>query len=303
MIIKKRFYYFETLFFFALIASSCENKDNELEKIDKTFVTKKSASMYSDPKKRDSIEEIPAFVNLKSSKKMSIKRAAGIKTTYFEVTFNNKKGWVSAIYLVEIKNKKTDLSEKNPKNSSNKKTDLSEKTPKNKDSNYFYSVQIGSFKDKKFASSLVIKTKKLGFDSRLEKFNGNSGNWYRVRIGKYKKKKEAVESVNNIRIKFPSEPWVVELSKNETKNETKKTLTQYYTVQIKSFKDYSKAKKFSNSITKTIKENIITPININNQIWYRVHTKNLKMISEAKNLSGKINKDLKVKSWISNTYK
>ena len=326
MIIIKKPYYFEILFLFILIIYGCSNENDEIEEIDKAFVTKKSASMYSHPKKRNPIDEIPAFVNLKSSKKMSIKRAAGMKTTYFEVSFNNKKGWVSAIYLAEIKNndknlseksssnKKSNLSEKSSSNkksnlseksSSNKKSNLSEKKPVDKDFNYPYSVQIGSFKDRDFASTLVKKTKKLGFDSRLEKFNGDSGNWYRVRVGKYKNKKEATESVNKIRIKFPSEPWVVEPSNNGKikKRKIKNELTQYYTVQIKSFKDYNKAKQFSNSISKIIKENIITPININNQKWYRVHTQDLKTISKAKNLSEKINEDLKIKSWISNTYK
>ena len=73
------------------------------EVIEKVFVTKKDAMLYNDSFERIVIDEIPAFIRVKTLEKILILDKSENERAYYKTTFNKKEGWVESKYLAETK--------------------------------------------------------------------------------------------------------------------------------------------------------------------------------------------------------
>jgi len=143
---------------FLLITSNCSKNKTITEEITETsFVTKKDAYLYGDIIEKTIIDEIPAFVKIKTIERTILIIDGGDNKTYYKTNFNKSNGWVESIYLANINQNKEDIKKASPypTQSLEKKPDIAiksklekklttKKTLKNtKNLNYF--IQVASF--------------------------------------------------------------------------------------------------------------------------------------------------------------
>ena len=173
-----------------------------------------------------------------------------------------------------------------------------------------FSVQVGSFKDSVYALNLAKNIKSLGFDTQLNQFYGNSGLWWRVRVGKYNSRGQANNVANIIRKTYPLEPWVVSIIGSPHPEKYQDIIeketgikTEYYTIQISSFKNRNNANSLAEKLNNAGYLSIVTIVDVKGEIWYRVRHGEYKMITVAKRVASELENKYKLSPWISNIYK
>ena len=308
--------------FIILFQYNCSKNEIVSETITETvFVTKKDAYLYGDIVEKNIIDEIPAFIKIKTKEKIILLNKSDNDKIYYKTNFNNKQGWIESKYLAEInKHKKknnnntppTTLSEKKPKILVKPKLDNDGpiKPPNKKKDDWNYFVQIASFKNKNNADKLVNDMIIPGTPFSIEKINTASGTFFRVVAGIYNNRIKADKIIKSIETKYPSLKPIVKTNKNTKKLITKQTpiynkngKTEYYTIQISSFENKNAAEKLAIKMTRQGFPSKVNEAWVRGKTWFRVQHGEYKMIAEAKQVSNKIKNKYKFDPWISNIYK
>ena len=312
-----------TLFipFIILFQYNCSKNETVSETITETvFVTKKDAYLYGDVLEKNIIDEIPAFIKIKTKEKIILLSKSNNDKIYYKTNFNNNQGWVESIYLAELnKDKKknnnnatTKLSEKKPKILIKPKldTDSIRKKPNKKKGDWNYFVQIASFKNKNNANKLVNDIIIPQTTFSIEKINTASGTFFRVVTGIYNDRIKTDQILKAIKNKYPSLKPIVKTNKNTKKRITKQKpvynknrKTEYYTIQISSFENKTAAEKLAKKMIRLGYPAKVTEAWVKGKTWFRVQHGEYKMIAEAKQVSNKIKSEFKFDPWISNIYK
>ena len=315
------------LFIFVIILSflflpySCDKNKTITEEITETnFVTKKDVYLYGDIIEKIIIDEIPAFVKIKTIEKTILIIDGGNDKVYYKTSFNNNSGWVESIYLANIDKDKKDSKRPPPTSQSlEKKSDTASKSKANnklpikipeniKDLNYF--IQIASFENHANAKKLLKKIQMQEIPLRIEKTGASSSLFFRLVSDIYLDRSIANNNLELIKTKYPSlSPLIItnttnnKLKRNQNSNNTKKGKTEYYTIQISSFKNKEAALKLSKMMTQAGYKSKITEAWVKGETWFRVQHGEYKMKAVAKQVSNKIKNTYKFDPWISNIYK
>ena len=307
--------------FIILFQYNCSKNEPVPKTITETiFVTKKDAYLYGNVVEKNIIDEIPAFIKIKTKEKITLLSKSNNDKIYYKTNFNNKQGWVESIYLAEInKDKKrnnnppsTKLSGVKPKILVKPKLDNdgSIKIPNKKKGDQNYFVQIASFKNKNNADKLVSDMSIPGEPFSIEKINTANGTFFRVVTDIYNNRIKADKIIKSIKTKYPSSKPIVKTNKNAKKLITKQNpiynkngKTEYYTIQISSFENKTAAENLAKKMTKLGYPSKVTEAWVRGKTWFRVQHGEYKMIAEAKQVSNKIKNKYKFDPWISNIYK
>lgn len=285
------------------------------ETVEITFVTKQDASLYGDVLNKEIIDEIPAFIKVNALEKIVVS-ATNNEKVYYKTIFNNKEGWLEAIYLADVKkdNNKKNIAIKKLKGSpttklnkaSEKKQNLSKTT-----SSENYYVQIASFKNEKNAK-ILFKDLSLGNISlSLEKIKSSDGSYfYKLISSGYTNKTQAINIIKTIKKKKPSLKPIIKFN-NRVKTslspgilkKDKKGKTEYYTIQLSSFENKKAAEDLAKKMTTLGYPSKVTEAWVKEKTWFRVQHGEYKMISVAKQVSIKLKKEFRFNPWISNIYK
>ena len=312
---------FAIIISFLFLPYSCSKNKTAIEEIAETdFVTKKDAYLYSDIIKKTIIDEIPAFVKIKTFEKKTLIIDGGNNKIYYKTDFNNSSGWVESIYLANVDQNKKDKIRPSPTTQSfEEKPDITikpkvdnklpVKTFGNKNNqNYF--IQVASFKNHENAKKLLKKIQTPETRLRVEKTGASDLVLFRLVSDIYQDKPSANNSLQSIKTKYPSlSPIIItntinnklEISKNS--NNSIKGKTEYYTIQISSFKNKEAALKLSKKMTEAGYKSKVTEAWVRGKTWFRVQHGEYKMKAVAKQVSNKIKNTYKFDPWISNIYK
>ena len=270
--------------------------------------------LFNNAFERVVIDEIPAFIKVKTLEKILILDKSENERTYYKTIFNKKEGWVESKYLAETKvesNLKDSAKEITKKNNKLKKQLAKNKKDtilKKQAGNYY--VQIASFKEEINAKRLYNSIQEENFELSLEKINSSTGLYYRVITEKYQTKKDAENVLNKIReknsklnpiIKNNTNVKSTKISKQIT--QTKNSKTEYYTIQLSSFEDRKAAEKLARKMTGLGYPSRVTEAWVKGKTWFRVQHGEYKMIAVAKQVSIKLKNKYKFNPWISNIYK
>ena len=167
---------------FLFLPYSCGKNETITEEIAETsFVTKKDSYLYGDIIEKTIIDEIPAFIKIKTVEKTILIFDGDKNKTYYKTNFNNNSGWVESIYLANINHDKEGIKEPSPypTQSLEKKPDIAiesnlekklanKKPPKNTNPlNYF--IQVASFRNHTNAKKLLKKIQTTEIPLRIEK--------------------------------------------------------------------------------------------------------------------------------------
>ena len=306
---------------FLFLPYSCSKNKTAIEEIAETdFVTKKDAYLYSDIIKKTIIDEIPAFVKIKTFEKKTLIIDGGNNKIYYKTNFNNSSGWVESIYLANVDQNKKDKIRPSPTTQSlEQKQDipikpkvdnkLPVKTFRNKNNqNYF--IQVASFKNHENAKKLLKKIQNTETTLRIEKIVGSGSIFFRLVSDIYQDKPSAYNSVKSIKTKYPSlSPIIItntinnKLKRGKDSNNSIKGKTEYYTIQISSFKNKEAALTLSKKMTEAGYKSKVTEAWVKGKKWFRVQHGEYKMKAVAKQVSNKIKNTYKFDPWISNIYK
>ena len=308
---------------FLLLPYNCEKNKTITEKITETsFVTKKDAYLYGDIIEKTIIDEIPAFVKIKTIEKTILIIDGVDNKTYYKTSFNNSNGWVESIYLANINQNKEGINKvsPHPTQALEKKTDIAiesklekklatKKPPKNtKNLNYF--IQVASFRNHTNAKKLLKKIQNTEIPLRVEKIGGSGSIFFRLVSDIYQDKPTANNSLQSIKTKYPSlSPIIItnttneKLERSKNSNNSIKGKTEYYTIQISSFKNKEAALKLSKRMTEAGYKSKVTEAWVKGKAWFRVQHGEYKMKAVAKQVSNKIKNTYKFDPWISNIYK
>ena len=312
---------FAIIISFLLLPYSCsKNKTTTEEIVETNFVTKKDVYLYSDIIKKTIIDEIPAFVKIKTLEKRTLIIDGGNNKIYYKTDFNNSSGWVESIYLENINvdqniNKKTSQLiqplEKKPNIKPKSKVDINLpiKAPgKNNNQNYF--IQIASFKNHTNAKKLLNRIQILEIPLRVEKTGTSNSIYFRLVSNIYQDRSIANNDLKLIKNKYPTLTPIIITNKANDKslritkyNNAKKGKTEYYTIQISSFKNKEAALKLSKKMTEAGYKSKVTEAWVKGKTWFRVQHGEYKMKAVAKQVSNKIKNTYKFDPWISNIYK
>ncbi len=232
----KTFLIITPLILFQLNCSKKEATYNIIDEIN--FVTKKDAYLYNDILEKNIIDEVPAFVKVKTIEKGILINKSENDKTYYKIIFNGKEGWIESIYLADLNKKITKKtkplindpnniikSEKISKSKEKTNTSKVEAIKKNNNKNYY--IQIASFKNENNALSLINKLKKSNIASSIEKIKSNGNVFYRVKTNFYKNKNKANEASIFIKRKHSTLNPLVRLHKNNKKLVKKNGKTEY----------------------------------------------------------------------------
>ena len=306
---------------FLLLPYNCEKNKTITEEITETsFVTKKDAYLYGDIIEKTIIDEIPAFVKIKTFEKKTLIIDGGNNKIYYKTDFNNSSGWVESIYLANVdQNKKdrirpaptTQSLEEKPDNTIKPKVDnkLPVKTFGNKNNqNYF--IQVASFKNHENAKKFLKKIQNTEIPLRIEKIGKSGSIFFRLVSDIYQDKHTANNILQSIKTKYPSlSPIIItnttnnKLERSKNSNNSIKGKTEYYTIQISSFKNKEAALKLSKRMTEAGYKSRVTEAWVKGKTWFRVQHGEYKMKAVAKQVSNKIKNTYKFNPWISNIYK
>ena len=306
---------------FILITSTshytCSNQNEILsqETVEITFVTKQDASLYRDVLSKEIIDEIPAFIKVNALEKIVV-NVTNNEKVYYKTIFNDKEGWLEAIYLADIKkdnNKKNialkKLKEKNA-TKLNKTSEKKQNLLKTTSSGNYY-LQIASFKNEKNAKNLFKDLSLSNISLSLEKIKSSEGSYfYRLISSGYINKTEAINIIKTIKKKNPSLKPIIKFN-NRVKTspspkilkKDKKGKTEYYTIQLSSFENKKAAENLAKKMTILGYPSKVTEAWVKEKTWFRVQHGEYKMISVAKQVSVKLKKEFKFNPWISNIYK
>ena len=73
----------------------------------------------------------------------------------------------------------------------------------------FYSVQVASVKNKRFANDWRIKFRTQGYETFMKTIKTSSGKFYRTYVGRFKSREEALKVRNELKQKFKIKGIVV----------------------------------------------------------------------------------------------
>ena len=306
---------------FILITSishyACSNQNEILsqETVEITFVTKQDASLYRDVLNKEIIDEIPAFIKVNALEKIIV-NAKNNEKVYYKTIFNNKEGWLEAIYLADVKkdNNKKNIAHKKlkekPATNLNKTSEKKQNLSKTTSSENYY-VQIASFKNEKNAKILFKDLSLSNISLSLEKIKSSEGSYfYKLISSGYTNKTEAINIIKTIKKKNPSLKPIIKFN-NRVKTspspkilkKDKKGKTEYYTIQLSSFENKKAAENLAKKMTTLGYPSKVTEAWVKEKTWFRVQQGEYKMISVAKQVSIKLKKEFKFNPWISNIYK
>ena len=308
---------------FLLLPYNCEKNKTITEEITETsFVTKKDAYLYSDIIEKKIIDEIPAFVKIETIEKTILIIDGGNNKTYYKTSFNNSNGWVESIYLADINQGKEGIKKAPPypNQSLEKKPDiaiesklekkLAAKNPSKNTNPPNYFIQVASFRIHKNAKKLLEKIQNTEIPLRIEKTGGTGSIFFRLVSDIYQDKLTANNSLQSIKTKYPSlSPIIItnttnnKLERSKNSNNSIKGKTEYYTIQISSFKNKEAALKLSKRMTEAGYKSRVTEAWVKGKTWFRVQHGEYKMKAVAKQVSNKIKNTYKFNPWISNIYK
>ena len=297
--------------------SACGNQNEILsqETVEITFVTKQDASLYGDVLSKEIIDEIPAFIKVNALEKIVVS-ATDNEKVYYKTIFNNKEGWLEAIYLADIKK---DNNEKNinikklkeaPATKLNQPPEEKQNLSKTINSENYY-VQIASFRNENNAKNLFKDLTLDNISLSLEKIKSSEGSdFYKLISSGYINKAEAINIIKTIKKKKPGLKPIIKLA-NQVKTlpppkilkKDKKGKTEYYTIQLNSFENKKAAENLAKKMTNLGYPSKVTEAWVKERTWFRVQHGEYKMISVAKQVSIKLKKEFKFKPWISNIYK
>ena len=271
--------------------------------------------MYGDVLNKEIIDEIPAFIKVNALEKIVVS-ATNNEKVYYKTIFNNKEGWLEAIYLADIKkdnNKKNialkKLKEK-PATKLNKTSEKKQNLSKITSSGNYY-VQIASFKNEKNAKNLFKDLSLSNISLSLEKIKSSKGSYfYKLISSGFINKTEALNIIKTIKKKKPSLKPIIKFN-NRVKTspspkilkKDKKGKTEYYTIQLSSFEDKKAAENLAKKMTILGYPSKVTEAWVKEKTWFRVQHGEYKMISVAKQVSIKLKKEFKFSPWVSNIYK
>lgn len=285
------------------------------ETVEITFVTKQDASLYGDVINKEIIDEIPAFIKVNALEKIVVS-ATNNEKVYYKTIFNNKEGWLEAIYLADVKkdnNKKNIAIKKlkvSPATKLNKTSEKKQNLPKTT-SNENYYVQIASFKNERNAKNLFKNLSSSNISLSLEKIKSSEGSYfYKLISSGYTNKTEAINIIKTIKKKKPSLKPIIKFNNRFKTSSSPKILkkdrkgkTEYYTIQLSSFENKKAAENLAKKMTTLGYPSKVTEAWVKNKTWFRVQHGEYKMISIAKQVSIKLKKEFKFNPWISNIYK
>ena len=297
--------------------SACGNQNEILsqETVEITFVTKQDASLYGDVLSKEIIDEIPAFIKVNALEKIVVS-ATDNEKVYYKTIFNNKEGWLEAIYLADIKK---DNNEKNinikklkeaPATKLNQPPEEKQNLSKTTNSENYY-VQIASFRNENNAKNLFKDLSLNNILLSLEKIKSSDGRpFYKLISSGYINKAEAINIIKTIKKKKPGLKPIIKLA-NQVKTspphkilkKDKKGKTEYYTIQLNSFENKKAAENLAKKMTNLGYPSKVTEAWVKERTWFRVQHGEYKMISVAKQVSIKLKKEFKFNPWISNIYK
>jgi len=308
---------------FLLLPYNCEKNKTITEEITETsFVTKKDAYLYGDIIEKTIIDEIPAFVKIKTIEKTILIIDGGDNKTYYKTSFNKSNGWVESIYLANINQDKEDIKKASPyptpslarkpdisiKSKLEKKLATKKPLKNTKTLNYF--IQVASFRNHTNAKKLLEKIQNTEIPLRIEKTGESGSIFFRLVSDIYQNKPIANNSLQTIKAKHPSlSPIIITnttnniLEKSKSLNNSIKGKTEYYTIQISSFKNKEAALKLSKRMTEAGYKSRVTEAWVKGKAWFRVQHGEYKMKAVAKQVSNKIKNTYKFDPWISNIYK
>ena len=312
--------YFIVIIFILVTFTShyaCSNQNEILsqETVEITFVTKQDASLYGDVLNKEIIDEIPAFIKVNALEKIVVS-ATDNEKVYYKTIFNNKEGWLEAIYLADIKkddNKKNIIIKKLKEVPATKVNQALEKKrviSKTTSSGNYY-VQIASFRNENNAKNLF---KDLGLSTislSLEKIKSSEGSYfYKLISSGYINKAEAINIIKTIKKKKPSLKPIIKFNNQVKTSPSPKILkkdkrgkTEYYTIQLNSFENKKAAENLAKKMTNLGYPSKVTEAWVKEKTWFRVQQGEYKMISVAKQVSIRLKKEFKFNPWISNIYK
>ena len=95
--------------FLSLPYSCIKNKVITEEITETNYVTKKDVYLYNDIIEKTIIDEIPAFVKIKTIERTILIIDGGDNKTYYKTNFNKSNGWEESIYLANINQNKEDI--------------------------------------------------------------------------------------------------------------------------------------------------------------------------------------------------
>ena len=314
------FQYFIVILFILITLTShyaCSNQNEILsqETIEITFVTKQDASLYGDVLNKKVIDEIPAFIKVNALEKIVVS-AADNEKVYYKTIFNNKEGWLEAIYLADVKkddNKKNVIIKnlkKVPATKLNQSLEKKRNLSKIKSSEDYY-VQIASFRNENNAKNLFKDLSLSNISLALEKIKSSEGsNFYKLISRGYINKTEAINIIKTIKKKKPSLKPIIKFKNQVKKSPSPKILkkdkrgkTEYYTIQLNSFENRKAAENLAKKMTNLGYPSKVTEAWVKEKTWFRVQHGKYKMISVAKQVSIKLKKEFNFTPWISNIYK
>ena len=295
---------------FLLLPYNCGKNETITEEITETsFVTKKDAYLYGDIIEKTIIDEIPAFVKIKTIEKTILIIDGGDNKTYYKTSFNNSSGWVESIYLANINQDKEGIKKVSPypNQTLEKKPDttieselekkLATKKALKNTSPLNYFVQVASFRNHTNAKKLLKKIQSTEIPLRIEKTGGNGSIFFRLVSDIYQDKLIANNSLQSIKTNYPSlSPIIItnttnkKLERRKNSNNSIKGKTEYYTIQISSFKNKEAALKLSKRMTEAGYKSKVTEAWVKGKAWFRVQHGEYKMKAVAKQVSNKIKK-------------
>ena len=300
-----------TITSFSIFKFNCAKKEIKTKIIDqKYFVTKKDANLYGGVLEKNIIDEIPAFIKVESEEKATLEKDK--KTlTFYKIYFNNKAGWIQSIYLADIKNDslKSQNSNQGYKNQLNINVKTKKLSLNNKKEELSFFVQLGSFKEKNNATNLIKALETSGFMLSIDKIKTKTGIFYRVKTQSFSTKIEAQKVIKSLIKKSPIlKPILKSNLFNRINNKSipipkSSTKTEYYTIQISSFKNKSSAEELAKKLSDAGFYSEISEAWVNENKWYRVHHGKYKMIALAKKVSKELKSKFNFNTWISNIYR
>jgi cell division protein FtsN len=311
---KISFQYFITILLISIALTSyygCSSRNEILsqETIEITFVTKQDASLYNDILDKKIIDEIPAFIKVNALEKIVISTNNNEKV-YYKTIFNNKEGWLEAIYLADIK--KNNYKKLKPEPAIKLDIPLEKKRKISKViNNKNYYVQIASFQNENNANNLFKDLKLSDVSLSLEKIKSTGGNYfYKLISSGYNNKAKAIEIIREIKKKRPDLKPIIKLANRVNTSPLSKILkkekrgkTEYYTIQLSSFDNKKAAENLAKKMTNLGYPAKVTEAWVKEKTWFRVQHGEYEMISVAKQVSIKLKNKFKFSPWISNIYK
>ena len=146
---------------------------------------------------------------------LSLEKIKTYKGTFYRLVTNSFKNKKTANNILKsIKQKHPSLKPIIRTNKKNIGNQSKQKPIKNKNrKTEYYTIQISSFENKKFAEKLAKKMSLAGYPSRVSEAWVKEKIWFRVQHGEYKMIAVAKQVSNKIKNEFKFNPWISNIYK------------------------------------------------------------------------------------------